>query len=433
MHWLAGVLVASGFTSLEAVDFYTSVPEGLDRTSVAAAMRDHPGDVYLFSPMTPNLHLAYELAEIVHEVHPGCITVFGGVVATPLYREVAAHPAVDIVARDRGETALPALLNAIETERPLSEVGNLCFQVPGGEIITTPLLPYPDLSKLAFPKVDLFPRSTGENLRYIRQVYALGCPYRCAFCTIPTIGRRPQYFSVERVLAEIEAYRSWYGEHHNVYFGDETFTFNLDRTLELCKALEAAGNVSYDCQTRLDRLDDPRLPSQLARSGCRWIEIGIETGNQASQDRFKQRAKLDPARDTLERLRDAGIAACAFAVNGLPDQTVDEMRRSVDWLAELIADDLLQASYFFGLVPYPGCDLYNRPERHGLTLLHRDLSRYHEELEPVFVGQHGTPDQVYQAFLDGIDTLADAMSKPSVFGDPPVDGEYGNFWASSHV
>ncbi|HEX8089852.1 MAG TPA: radical SAM protein, partial [Blastocatellia bacterium] len=251
-----------------------------------------------------------------------------------------------------------------------------------------------------------------------------------------TIGRKADYFAIDRVLAEIRAYRSYYGEHHNIYWGDETFTVSAERTIQLCNALEAEGNINYDCQTRLNCLIDERVLKALSRSGCRWVEIGLETGNQESQNLFKQRVKLDPTEEILTKVRDAGLATCAFMVNGFPNQSIDDMKRSVDWVCDLITKDLLQASYFFGLVPYPGSDLFEQPERYGMKLHHYDFKLYHEEMPPVFTSLYAKPDEAYEQFLNGVRDIGQAMGKKPYFGDKPDEMElaaFGTFWSDPHV
>ncbi|HEY0098820.1 MAG TPA: hypothetical protein VGB76_07690 [Pyrinomonadaceae bacterium] len=60
MHWLGGVLVHEGFPLLDVIDFYTSETafSGINRTKVREVLSEHPADVFLFSPMTPNLPFA---------------------------------------------------------------------------------------------------------------------------------------------------------------------------------------------------------------------------------------------------------------------------------------------------------------------------------------------------------------------------------------
>ncbi|MEV0318582.1 B12-binding domain-containing radical SAM protein [Streptomyces sp. NPDC050658] len=442
MHWLAGVLVAHGYEDIKVVDLYTEPnaftrPGQMDVDVVEAAVRRCPADVYLFSPMTVNLCHAYEISDAVKRVHPASAVVYGGVVATPLAHEVAAHPSVDYVVVDRGEQALPALLDALAEGRDVSGVGNLVHRGPDGTTARTARR-YPQLhpADIPFPKVDLFPESTGEDIRYLRQVYALGCPYQCTFCTIQTIGQRPDYFPLDRVRDEIRAYRARYGDRHNIYWGDETFTLHPDRTLELLEMLEQEGDINYDCQTRLNCLTDDRILRKLKSSGCQWVEIGLETGFQESHETHKHHMKLSATRETLKKVRDAGLAACSFTVNGFPDQSPDDMRRSIDWVCQLLDEDLLQATYLFGLVPYPGSAMFEHPERFGMKLLHRDFSLYHEDLPPVFATEKTTPDQAYDVFLEGLDLFARAMDKPPYFGSAPAPGtadEYGTFWADAHV
>jgi radical SAM superfamily enzyme YgiQ (UPF0313 family) len=340
---------------------------------------------------------------------------------------------VDYVVYDRGEYALPDLLEAIESRGDISKVGNLSYRAADGTIVTNQRrYPYTLIEDIPFPKIDLFPRSVGNDLRYLRQVYALGCPYKCSFCTIQTIGRKADYFDIDRVLAEIRAYKEYYGRHHNIYFGDETFTVHAGRTLELCAALEAEGNIFYDLNT----LQDTRVLKALRDSGCRWVEIGLETADQESQNLFKQHVKLDQTEETLRRLRDEGLAACSFMVNGFPNQTVDDMRISIEWVCNLIGKDLLQASYFFGLVPYPGSELYHHPDKFGMKLHHHNFKLYHEEMPPVFDSPFAKSDEAYEVFLEGLKALGQAMSKRPYFGDRIVPANlehYGTFWSEPHV
>ncbi len=369
--WLGGVLAHEGFSSMEALDFYTdhAVLDGIDEAGIARAIAAHPADVYLFSPMTLNLPYALQIADMVKELHPRAQVIFGGIVATPLCEEVARHPSVDYVVVDRGEYALPKLLRALMSGEDVGAIGNLVYKTADSSVIAGgqryPSMP---VDQIPFPKIDLFPAATGDDLRYIRQVHALGCPFECSFCSIQTIGRKPSYFPISRVIAEIRTYQRHFGAHHHVDFGDETFTLHTERTLSFCAALEAEGDIHYDCQTRLSNLRDPRLPQALYRSGCRWVEVGIETAHQKSLDLTNKRSKASITEEALRRLRDAGIGACSFLIVGLPNETVDDMKRTLAWVCSLIERGLLHASYLSVLVPYPGTPIFDRPELFGILL-----------------------------------------------------------------
>lgn len=434
MNWLGGVLCANGFEDLSVVDFYTVGTrfDGIDALSVRQVLSNHGGDVFLFSPMTLNLFYALEIATIVKELYPSSIVIFGGVVATPLRRQVAHHLAVDYVVADRAEWALPTLLKVLVRGATPNTVGNLTYSNCGELVESNFMYPYPDVAALPFPKVDLFPRDAGLDIRYIRQVHGLGCPYDCPFCTIQTIRRKPSYFPVSRVLDEIREYRSYYGEHHNVYWGDETFALNPHRAFELCNALREDGTIEYDCQTRFSCLSNKAVLKAMADSGCRWIEIGLETDNEESRALFKQGMSVKCVEETLARVRDLGIAACSYTVHGFPNQTVDEMKKSADWISSLIAKDLLQASYLSVLVPYPGSPMYDHPDAFGIRIHERDFRYYNEQMPPVFDTRHATSEQIYEVFRYALRSFGEAMSKQPYLCPVPVDnpeafGRFGSY------
>ncbi|WP_297624143.1 B12-binding domain-containing radical SAM protein [Nocardia sp.] len=409
--WLAGVLRDAGFDELESLDFYgdCAIVDRIDEHTIHRRLGDHGADVYLLSPMTINLPHAFRIAEMIKEINHRAIVVFGGIVATPLYDYVARNPHVDYVVRDRGEYALPALLSALRDRRQLDHVPNLVFELPDRTLAVTRTSRQMPLAEMPFPKVDIFPADTGQDLRYIRQNFALGCPFTCDFCTIQTIGRKPSYFSPQRVIAEVDAYRAQFGEHHHVYFGDETFTVNTDRTLEICDALKQFGRITYDCQTRLNCLGNMAVYDALRESGCRWIELGLESVSAHTQNLFKQHTKLSSLEQILAQLRDAGLAACSYLIVGLPGESIDDMRRTLDWGASLIDRGLLAASYLSVFVPYPGSPMFDHPERYDMRLLHKHFDLYSEELPPVIASGNATGEQIYDVYTTGLEMLSQAM------------------------
>jgi len=422
--WLGGVLEDAGFKNVRAMQLRAAVPrdDGIDRRLFAEEVAQQPADVYLFSPMTPNLHFAYQMAEVIKTVNPKSTNVFGGVIASPLHVEVACHDDIDYVVRDRGEVALVELLKALANKQGFEQVKNLTYRDRSSQNLN--VWSHPELysritpDELAFPKVDAFPSDIGELLRYIRINYALGCPFRCSFCTIQTIGQPAQYFSVERVLQEIDAYRGRYGEHHNIYFGDETFTLKTEPTMRICKALSQRPDITFDIQTRLTSLNNGRVIRALKDAGCQWVEVGVETIVQKSMNLHKQKTNLGCLEKQLARLRDEGLPVCSFIINGLPDQSLDEMNRSIDNVCELLDKGLLHASYFFGLVPYPGSQMFADPEHYGLFLRHKDFSRYHEDSVPVYDTRFAKAEEIYEVFLRGVKEIGQAMEAAPYLGKP---------------
>lgn len=433
--WLAGVLVDAGFTSLDMIDFYSNYEgalRGMDLQKVHDTIRSYEADVYLFSPMTANLHFALEIASVIKACYPKSKTVFGGVIATPLHAQLIQDKAIDYIVVDRGEYALPELLRAIENSQDFDKVGNLTYRSDRGDVVSSPRkYPFPPVNEIPYPKIDLFPADAGQGLRYIRQVHGLGCPYQCSFCTIQTIGRKPSFFPIARILNEIRDYRAYYGAHHHIYWGDETFTAVKQHAVELCRALEQEGGIHYDCQTRLNCIDDPTLMKALVASGCRWIEIGIETINQESQNLYKHKVRLRDVEDTFRRMRGEGLNVCTFMLNAFPNQTLDDMKRSIEWICDMLERDLVRATYFSNVVPFPGSPFFDQAEKLGMSLHHRDFKYYNEDLPPVFDSSHASSEEANEVFLSGLRDIASSMEKNV---DLPLSEQAlaGSFWQGAH-
>jgi hypothetical protein len=112
------------------------------------------------------------------------------------------------------------------------------------------------------------------------------------------------------------------------------------------------------------------------------------------------------------------------------------MRRSIDFIGELIEDNLLQATYLFGLVPYPGSDIFNNPDKYGVKIKHKNYKLYHEDMPPVFDSAYAKSDDIYDVFLYGLRELGRAMEASPYFGTLPQGrqlDQFGSFWRDSHV
>jgi hypothetical protein len=73
-------------------------------------------------------------------------------------------------------------------------------------------------------------------------------------------------------------------------------------------------------------LDDPDFCRRLARSGCRMLKIGLESGDPNVLDALKKGINLETASRVLKNLNNAGIAAYVYLLFGTPaeDQTSAE-------------------------------------------------------------------------------------------------------------
>ncbi len=79
---------------------------------------------------------------------------------------------------------------------------------------------------------------------------------------------------------------------------------------------------------------DRELVSGLARSGCRMLQLGLESGSQGVLDRLQKGTRLEEAGDILENLRRAGIASYVYVMLGTPGETREDAEATLDFLEE---------------------------------------------------------------------------------------------------
>jgi radical SAM superfamily enzyme YgiQ (UPF0313 family) len=183
-----------------------------------------------------------------------------------------------------------------------------------------------------------------------------GCPFHCTFCSQTlrvSHGRRFRAQEPGSVADDLARLAADHGVTA-VYMIDDCWSLDRARVLKLCEEIGARGApVFWSVQTRADCLDAEVLAA-LARSGCRAIKIGVESG----VDRVLGDLRKDVTRDRIRRavrdIRAAGIYLTACFMLGNPGETLSDMRESRRFALSLGAD-MIQVSIH---TPYPGSTSY---------------------------------------------------------------------------
>lgn len=160
-----------------------------------------------------------------------------------------------------------------------------------------------------------------------------GCPYPCTFCVIGTLGFKTR--PLEDVLAEIDHVRSL--GLREVFFLDQTFGVVKRRGLELCRALEERGDLSWTAFTRPDAADDERLAA-MKRAGCHTVIMGVESADDAQLDEYKKGYRVQEVRDAFARARRHGLRTTGTFIVGLPAESPDSLRATLRLAVELDMD-----------------------------------------------------------------------------------------------
>jgi len=140
----------------------------------------------------------------------------------------------------------------------------------------------------------------------------------------------------------------------------------------------------------------------MKEAGCFYFCYGVESGNQQILDTVKKKITLDKARQGVELAKKAGIKAFASFIIGLPGETKETLRQTVDFAKEL------DTPYGFHLLaPFPGTELRDKAKEYGITILTNDWSKYNAN-EPIVETEGATAqmlNEVDQEFQEMITQL----------------------------
>jgi len=68
----------------------------------------------------------------------------------------------------------------------------------------------------------------------------------------------------------------------------------------------------------------------MAAAGCRCVELGLESGNEDTRKLYGKRFSEEVVQRVMRRCKDNDIRTAAFVILGLPEESIADMRRSLD-------------------------------------------------------------------------------------------------------
>jgi radical SAM superfamily enzyme YgiQ (UPF0313 family) len=217
-----------------------------------------------------------------------------------------------------------------------------------------------DLDALPFPARHLVDPSRYRSILARRQpittvITSRGCPFKCYFCSNLESGQRVRMRSAENVVAELAEVVARFGVRDFLFF-DELFTVNRARVLRICDEIRHAGlRIRWHCRSRADVID-AEMARAMKAAGCRLVQLGIETGSPRLQRYINKNLDLDRSRQVVELLSRAGLQVYADFIVGLPTETPEETRATIEFAKRLPLDYAVFSMY----VPFYDSIFYER-------------------------------------------------------------------------
>lgn len=324
---------------------------------------------------SPLFREAVEISRIIKKENKGIKVIAGGVHPTLMPEEVIKDENFDVVVIGEGEVTLSELVDNYDKREIVKGVA---FK-NGGEVFFTEIRPNnADMDKLPFPSWHLYdlskyhtPRLTSKKNPVGPFESSRGCYSRCTYCNKGMFGTRVRFKSVKRVVDEME-YMLECG-FKEIHIWEDNFSANIKRAKDICREilkrrLKFPWNVFAGL--RVDRIDKELL-ELMKEAGCYGVGLAAESGSQELLDRVNKGITLDQIRNAFRLAGEAGIETTGFFMFGLPGETEETMKRTIDFAIEL---NPTYAKVTI-LVPFPKTAIFEEWDKLGIIKT-KDWEKY---------------------------------------------------------
>lgn len=337
--------------------------QGLDARQTASIARDFHLAVLFTS--TPTLPLDIETARMMKSGNRSLLVAFVGphVSVDPVGTLELGRGAVDLVCRGEFDDTVRDIAEGV----PLHRVAGITF-LEGGRVVSTPDRPLiEDLDRLPFV-APVYARDLPIERYviphflhpYVSLYSGRGCPSRCSFCLWPQTmtGRRMRCRSPENVAEEVRwivRNLPWVRE---IAFDDDAFTAVPGHAREVARQMKKIG-ISWAANARVTT--DYETLRVMREGGVRHLVVGFESGSNEILRRIRKGATVEQAERFVQDCRSLGISIHGAFVIGLPGETRETVRQTIEFAKRLDLDSI-QASV---ASPYPGTEFYEEARAGG--------------------------------------------------------------------
>ncbi|MFH2138119.1 MAG: radical SAM protein [Candidatus Omnitrophota bacterium] len=322
--------------------------------------------------MTPTVHNASNVAQLIKKVNPEIKTICGGPHISALPEDtLQSFPEFDFGIIGEGEISLLALCRHLKENKPLENIPGIVYKKDNTVLVNKPGLAISDLDSLPFPDRSLLNRSLYKNI-YAAGINmsgkkstvlftSRGCSQDCTFCSVKkTSGPTVRFRSAENVIRELSECKEKYGYNH-ITFEDTNFTLDRKRLFAICDGLKKL-KLTWDCQTKVSFVDEEFI-KKMAACGCLKIAYGVESGSPKMLKLMKKNITLEQVKKAFALTHKAKIVACAFFILGThPEEKIEDIKMTEELLRE-IKPDIFQLGI---ICPYPGTEIYSIMKKEGM-------------------------------------------------------------------
>jgi len=286
-----------------------------------------------------NLRFIKKNIKAVKNINPILKLVIVGQHGTVSPNEFFRAP-VDFIIRGEPDIVTAKLVKAI-LEKKEYDFKGVCYKENGKWKVGKEYAVVSDLNKLPILKYN-----KAEVSKYKKPVQigfgtpilyeaSRGCYFNCSFCFRKGFRREFRKKGIDHIKEELDILKKT-GVGY-VYLIDECFLLDKEWSKNFCNLIRKY-DIKWRCQTRPELLSKEMI-RLMAKSGCKTIEIGLESVDKKILKSFnKSTIDLNKLEDDIHYIVENSIRPHLFCIVGSPYETKETIKKTLDYVLQFQMD-----------------------------------------------------------------------------------------------
>jgi len=296
------------------------------------------------------------------------ITLAGGGLPSADYkRMLEICPDLDAVCK--GEAEIP-LLDLVDAENPylvldehkswVTKDGVLKGKIPMHTFLEDldeiPFFNYSKIDLSFYNNRSINKMNTSEKRREMSVHTSRGCPFKCVFCSNPSLhGYDVRFMSIPRLISDITRMKNEF-KMTDLLIEDDHFFHDIERVKLILKELvKLEIRVEFPNGLAVYAIND-EISELLSRAGVSAVALAVESGSEYVLNKIiKKPLKKKLIKPAIDSLRKYNVRTHVFIVVGLPGETDEHRNETVETLIENQFDWV----HVYVAMPIAGSRLYD--------------------------------------------------------------------------
>lgn len=326
-------------------------------------------DAIGFTALISNIFPTEEIIKLIRPALPEVKIIVGGPLVTRYdsgYDDIQ-NEFIDFVVTDEGEeTCLDLLDNIFFRKEPFNAIEGLLYKESGQTVDTGPRKLIDDISTLPFPAYcDFNTEMYAETA--IPILGSRGCIFACTFCSETVFWKRFRYRKAENIADEMEHQLQNFKTNY-FYIVDSLINGNMQELERLCDIiLERGLDVNWGGKASIRTQMTREILDKMYAAGCKNVEYGIESGSPKVLRDMRKGFTTPIADRVLKDTFEAGIKVGCFFLVGFPTETEEDYKQT-KYFIKKHEKHINHITPGWGCGIPPGSDVYENPDKYGVTL-----------------------------------------------------------------